>query len=66
MFHLVIPCSTYSGLDLLALAWTCLKPVLQTRAAESESRPELESVEVDRFGWSRGPAKNLADSDSSP
>ena len=23
-----------------------------TRAAESESRPELESVGVDRFGWS--------------
>ena len=24
-----------------------------TRAAESESRPELESVEIDRFGYSR-------------
>ena len=24
-----------------------------TRAEESESRPELESVGVDRFGWSR-------------
>ena len=24
-----------------------------TRAAESESRPEMESVGVDRFGWGR-------------
>ena len=38
-------------------------------AAESESRPELESVGVDHFNWSRSRSwswQNLADSDSGP
>ena len=37
------------------------------RAADSESRPELESAGVDRFGWSRSwswSRSNFADSDS--
>ena len=40
-----------------------------SRAVESESRPELESVGVDHFGWSRSRSwsrQNLIDSDSSP
>ena len=40
-----------------------------TRAAESESRPQLESVRVNCFGWSWSQSwswENFADSDSNP
>ena len=40
---------------------------VSSRAAESESRPELESAGVDRFGRSRSWSRqNFADSDSGP
>ena len=42
---------------------------VESRAAESESRPELESVCVDCFGRSRSRSwsrENFADSDSDP
>ena len=45
--------------------------MVRNRAAESESRPELESIGVDRFGRSRSRSRswsreNFADSDSDP
>ena len=43
--------------------------VVVSRAEESESRPELESVGVDHFAWSRSLSwsrQNFADSDFGP
>ena len=41
------------GLNVYRYNFTAFGIII--RAAESESRPELESVGVDRFVWSRGP-----------